>query len=355
MRAIFGASLILRTPILQMLGCVLALHLLPAGGLAQTIQPRSSTEIFEIKIEGNRYVSEQKIRRVVRLKAGDRYSDQSVSEALRRLYATKEFEDVAAFKEVMGSGVALMFRVKEFPRVDEVRFDGNKKIKDDDLKEEASVKAGAFVRPALLRKDFATIEDKYREKGYYRIVVQDRIVQEEDKKSKRPKTVLVYQITEGEKVEVAHIDFFGNRALDSEKIRKVMESKEDGWFRNSDFKPKVLEEDRDIMSCRPAALPSYVFTGAYADQHVRKIRKGSFQHFVWGDITQKFIVFADEINPAAEVLSAVRDQQVRRFVYLVVSCGLIKDFLCDFHSGGLTFNDHQRNSRAAVNQQIVPP
>ncbi len=228
-----------------MLGCLLTLHLLSVVVSAQTIQPRANTEIFGLNIEGNRYVSEQKIRRVVRLKVGDRYSDQSASEALRRLYATKEFEDVAAFKETSGSGVVLTFRVKEFPRVDEVRFEGNRKIKDDELAEETSAKAGSFVRPAILRKDFRTIEDKYREKGYYRIEVKDRIVQEQEKKTKRPLTVLIYDITEGDKVEVAHIDFFGNRAIDTDKIRRVMESKEDGWFRNSDFKPKVLEEDRE--------------------------------------------------------------------------------------------------------------
>ena len=159
MRAIFCAAVpvILKTPILQMLGCLLALHLSSVLGFAQTIQPRANTEIFGLNIEGNRYVSEQKIRRVVRLKVGDRYSDQSTSEALRRLYATREFEDVAAFKETSGSGVVLTFRVKEYPRVDEVRFEGNRKIKDDELAEETSVKAGSFVRPAILRKDFRTI------------------------------------------------------------------------------------------------------------------------------------------------------------------------------------------------------
>ncbi len=227
-----------RSIILQMLGCMLVVHLLALEAVAQT-------EIVDVKVTGNRFVSEQKILRVIRLKRGNRYSDQGVSEALRRLYATKEFADVAAFREVTGSGVTLTFRVQEFPRVDEVTFEGNKKIKKDELEEKTSVKAGAFVRPALLRKDFATIEELYREKGYYRIKVTDQIVGRQDKKTKKTSTVLVYRIEEGEKVSIEHIDFFGNRALDSKEIRKAMESKQDGWFSSADFKPKVLDEDRE--------------------------------------------------------------------------------------------------------------
>jgi len=230
-----------------MLGCLLALHLMSVDSSSQTIAPITGTEIFEIRIEGNRYVSEQKIRRIVRLKENDKYSDQSVSEALRRLYATKEFEDISAFKEVQGSGVILIIRLKEFPRVDDVRFEGNKKIKDDELAEKTSVKAGDFVRPAVVRKDFGVIEEMYREKGYYRVQVKNRIERVQEKKNKRPETVLFYDVAEGEKVSISHIDIFGNRALDAEQIRKVIDSKENGWFSSSDFKPSVLQEDREKL------------------------------------------------------------------------------------------------------------
>jgi outer membrane protein insertion porin family len=218
---------------------MLLLHLFSFDAAAQ-----AQTEIFKVEIRGNRFVSEQKISRIVRLTPGDRYTDQSVSEALKRLYATKEFADVVAFKEVVGSGVVLTIRVKEYPRVDELRFEGNKRIKEDELAEATSVKAGSFVRPALVRKDFETMEEMYREKGYYRVKVKDRIVEEQDKKKKKT-TVLVYEVSEGEKVSIAHIDFFGNRSLDSDEIRKALESAQDGWFANSDFKPKMLEEDHE--------------------------------------------------------------------------------------------------------------
>ena len=223
--------------------CLLPFAIVAASASAQPLEPTTRNVIAELRIEGNHFVSEQKILRVLRLNRGDPYSDRTVSEALKRLWATKEFSDVSASKETVTRGVVLTIHVAEYPRVDAVEFEGNKKIKTSDLEEKVSLKAGMFVRPALLRKDFDTIEGMYREKGYYRVKVTDQIVPKQDKKTKRQNMVLVYQIAEGEKVKIAHIDFFGNRALDSSELRGAMKSNQSGWFKNSDFKPKELEED----------------------------------------------------------------------------------------------------------------
>ncbi|UCH85302.1 MAG: outer membrane protein assembly factor BamA [Candidatus Latescibacterota bacterium] len=222
-------------------GCILFLHLFSLPVAAQT-------EIHSIVVEGNEYVSQDKILRVVRLKPGDPYDDKGFADAAKRLFATKEFADVKIFKEQYGSQITVTIVVKEYPRIDGVRFEGNKKIKDDDLSEATQVKEGAFIRPALLRSDHEIISEKYREKGYYRIKVKDELKVERDKKTKKTRTILVYEISEGEKVEIKHIDFFGNRVVDSDDIRKVMESREDRWLRGAEFKPKVLNDDLALIA-----------------------------------------------------------------------------------------------------------
>lgn len=219
-----------------MLGCIATLHLFSLPAAAEPT-------IAQVRIEGNRNVSEEKIIRILRLEAGAPFEPQRVTEAVKRLFATKEFNDVRVYKEQQGDLVVLIFVVKEHIKIDEVRLEGNKKINDEDLKENLAVTSGTFVRPALVRRDFKTIEDLYKEKGYYRAHVDEEITTERDKSTKAQEVVLVYRITEGEKVSVKHIDFFGNRALDSDEIRRVMETKEDNWFRGAEFKPKALEED----------------------------------------------------------------------------------------------------------------
>ena len=225
-------------PVARVLGCILLLHLFSYSAIAQT-----EPTIAEIRIEGNRFVSEDKIRRVIRLQIGSPYEPQRVSEALKRLYATKEFSDVRAYQRVQGTRVILTIVVKEHIRIDEVKFEGNDHIDDKDLNEKMLARAGTFIRPSVVRKDFAVIEEMYKEKGYYRVQVKDEIKTEEDKKKGKRVVRLYYKIDEGDKVKIRHIDFFGNRSVDSEVIRKVMESDEDGWLSGGEFKPRVLERD----------------------------------------------------------------------------------------------------------------
>lgn len=222
-------------------GCMVILHLFSLHAVAQT-------SVQEVLVQGNKNVSEDKIRQIIRFKPGDDYSDQAVTEAVKRLFATKEFADIQAFKEVRGLGAILTFVVVEHTKIDEVRFEGNKHVKKKDLEEATVVSEGVFVRPSLLRKDHKSIEELYKEKGYYRVKVTDNIDVERDKESKRIRNILVYVVDEGEKVSVKHIDFFGNRVIDSGDIRKIMESRQDTWLRGADFKPKVLDSDMEKIA-----------------------------------------------------------------------------------------------------------
>ena len=221
-------------------GCIVVLHLFSLEVAAQTVA--------SVEIQGGQNVSEDKIRRIIRVKEGDVYTDQAVAEAVKALFATKEFADVQAFKETRIGQVVLRFIVKENTKVDEVRFDGNKHVDDEELAGATSVKEGTFVRPALLRNDHRSIEDLYKEKGYYRAAVTDKIEVERDKETKRTRSVLVYEVNEGEKVSVKHIDFFGARALDTDRVRGAMETKADRWYRGAEFKPKVLDEDMERVA-----------------------------------------------------------------------------------------------------------
>jgi outer membrane protein insertion porin family len=201
----------------------------------------AQNRIASIAVEGNRYVSLEKILRVLNLKSGDPYDEEVFRNALKLLFNTKEFSNIEAYKEVTGDGVTLHIVVKEYLKVDNVEFTGNEHLDEEDFNEKISMKKGSFARPALLRKDHEAISELYRDKGYYRVAVKDTVFVDAEEKT----LVLRYAITEGNKVSIKHIDFFGNRALDSDEIRGVMDSKQDRWWRGADFKPKVLAEDEE--------------------------------------------------------------------------------------------------------------
>lgn len=220
----------MKNSFLKILGCSVLLHLL------LTI-PVSAEQITRIVIRGNRYVSNEKILRVLQIESGDTFDEEGIPIALKRLFATKEFADLQLYRIPDEGGVALELVVKEYARVDEVRFENLKHLNEEDVQKAVTMAKGSFMRPSLLTGDENAIEELYKEKGYFRAEVRDTLVVE-DKKN-----VLVYTMEPGNKVSIKHIDFFGNTAIESDELRGSMESKEDRWWRGGEFKPKVLEED----------------------------------------------------------------------------------------------------------------
>lgn len=215
-------------------------------GVAAVLAPtyahaQRAVYVQRLDITGNRQVTEQKIRRVIGLKKGDLLEADELQDALKRLFATRQFDDIQAYSE-RGEGldsVVVIIEVHEYPKVDAIRYEGNDHVNDDDLEKAVTLTHGSFVRPSLVGKDVEAITELYREKGYYRVSVTDTVMQDQKKKEQ----VLVYKIVEGAKVKVKHIDFIGVEHLDTPDVQSVMETKTDTWLRGGDFKPKEFEQD----------------------------------------------------------------------------------------------------------------
>lgn len=204
---------------------------------------RPSSFIQRIDVKGNRQVSAPKIVRVLGIKPGEPYDVDRIRPGIKRLYETKQFGDIRAYREdgTASDSVVVVIEVKEYPRVDTVRFEGDDHVGRDDLTKAVSVTKGTFVRPSLLEKDREAISELYKEKGYYSVAVTDTVV----KDAKAGTQELVYRIREGEKVKVRHVDFVGTRMIDTPALGKAVKTKPKGFLRGGDFSPKQLAEDRE--------------------------------------------------------------------------------------------------------------
>ncbi len=204
--------------------------------------------IHSIEITGNRQVSDDKILRVLRVKKGDRFDQTKFQEALKQLFATKQFSYVNAYREDTSTldSLRILIQVEEYPKIENVRYSGNDHIDDDELGKVVNIGKGTFVRPSLLGKDKEAITDAYKEKGYYRVAVDDSLTVDPETRS----LVLMYVVEEGEKVSVKHIDFIGVKAIDTETLRRNLATKQDNWFRGGDFKPGEFEADQEAILVR---------------------------------------------------------------------------------------------------------
>ncbi|HSG28504.1 MAG TPA: POTRA domain-containing protein, partial [Candidatus Krumholzibacterium sp.] len=207
--------------------------------LALSATAAGAIEVDRIDVRGNVFVSDKKIVSIFAVKPGDDFKAEQVSQGIKRLIRTKDFADVSARFLMEGSKAVIILDVEEYPRVKGVKIDGNDHIDEVDLKAKVLLREGFFARPAMMSSDIAAMKEMYFEKGYNRVRIEaiKREVPGEHM------VYVTYAINEGRKVKIRNIDFLGNGAVDSRKIRKEIESHEDHWWSGGEYKPKVLEED----------------------------------------------------------------------------------------------------------------
>ena len=101
-----------------------------------------------IAVAGNRHTDAAMIRGHFHAGAGGTDA-AALDAALKSLYATGLFEDV----KISQDGDRILVTVIERPAIDKIAFEGNKKIKDEDLKKAVQSRTGGPLSRALVHDD----------------------------------------------------------------------------------------------------------------------------------------------------------------------------------------------------------
>ena len=109
----------------------------------------------------------------------------------------------------------------ENPTIERMAFEGNKKIKDEDLKKAVQSKAGGPLSRALVHDDVIHIIELYRLHGYFGVAVDPKTIRARD-----GRVNLVFEIKEGDKLAVRQILFIGNSAYPANKLKGEIKSGE---------------------------------------------------------------------------------------------------------------------------------
>src|ERR1043165_2274803 len=195
-----------------------------------------------IVVEGNRRVESDTIRSYFRVGPGDRLDALKVDEGVKALYATGLFADVRP----TWSGNRVIITVVENAVISRVQFEGNKRVKDEQLNQEIQSKPrGALSRPQV-QADVQRIVEIYRRAGRYDVRVEPKII---DRPNNR--VDLVFEITEGSKTSVKEIRFVGNSAYSTWRLRDVIKTGQSSllsFLKNNDlYDPDRVEADRDLL------------------------------------------------------------------------------------------------------------
>jgi outer membrane protein insertion porin family len=199
-----------------------------------------------ITVIGNRHIGADMIRSFFRAGPDGHYDAAARDAALKKLYATGLFADV----KISHDGNRILVIVAENPTIGVVAFEGNKKLKDDDLKKQMQSKPGGPLSRETVQGDVVHILDLYRQHSYFGAQVAPKTI--EAKPNDRSGRVnLVFEIKEGEKLGVKDIAFTGNNAFSQTKLRGIVKTGITNVLsfalNNDIYDSDRIENDKDLL------------------------------------------------------------------------------------------------------------
>ncbi len=191
--------------------------LTPSNGFGQQQQPL----IGSILIEGHANVDETLIQSMIALKVGNPYNPRDGATTIKQLYRLGLFEDIRIYVGMAGNGLVVTVNVKEYPLLDRIEFNGNKKLKDDELDRLSGIFQGQALSPFRKKSVEDNLTQAYYEKGYLLVTIDIRVLVE------RNNAIMRVEIEEGEKVKLGEIFVENNTSVEEKLLQKAFREKSD--------------------------------------------------------------------------------------------------------------------------------
>src|SRR3984885_8871608 len=211
-----------------------------AVGLASS--PVSAQTVDSIQVEGNRRVEASTIRSYFKPGPGGKLDQGRIDDGLKGLIETGLFQDV----KINQAGGRVLVTVVENPVIGRVIFEGNKKVKDEQLSSEVQSKPRGTLSRPMVQSDAQRIADIYHHAGRYDVSVVPEIIEQPNNR-----VDLIFTVKEGNKTGINSIEFVGNKAYSSYRLKDVIKTRESNFLSflgGSDvYDPDRIEADRDLI------------------------------------------------------------------------------------------------------------
>ncbi|WP_377923023.1 outer membrane protein assembly factor BamA [Alteraurantiacibacter palmitatis] len=252
-----------------LMGCTI-LAGLPAVAMAQDAAPPAEAApaapaaapaeqgdvIRTIAVSGAQRLEPETILSYIQLRPGQVYTAARADQALIDLAATELFSDFS----VTNNAGNVVITVVENPIINRVLLEGNRRIKDDKLREEIQLSPRQIFTRSRVRADVARIIELYKRQGRYAAVVEPQMVMLDQNR-----VDVIFEINEGPKSKVRQINIIGNSAFSDGDLKSEMVTKESGLLKifssNTSYDPDRLQYDQQ-------KLRQFYLTQGYADFRV---------------------------------------------------------------------------------------
>ena len=241
-----------------------------------------------VKIEGNQRIEPATILSYAGISRGQSVSSGQLNDAYQRIVNSGLFETVS----LVPKGGTLVIAVVEFPTINRIAFEGNKRIKDKALSQIVRSQSRHVYNPSMAESDAANLTEAYSQAGRYAASVTPKIIRRSNNR-----VDLVFEFVEGKVVEIERLSFVGNRVYSDRRLRRILETKQAGILRalikKDTFIPDRIEFDKQVLRDFYLSRGYVDFQVLSVNSEIARSRDGFFitfsvregQKFKFGEIT----------------------------------------------------------------------
>ncbi|MGF1640770.1 MAG: outer membrane protein assembly factor BamA [Rhodospirillales bacterium] len=203
---------------------------------------QSDETVARIVVEGIQRIEANTVRSYLLIQEGDPFDPGRIDRSLKSLFATGLFADVT----INQVGDALVVRVVENPVINRIAFEGNRRLDDETLEAEISLRPRVIFTRTKVQSDVRRILTLYRRGGRFAATVDPKVIQ-----LPQNRVDVVFEIDEGDVTTVESIRFVGNKRFGDSRLREVIRTRESRWWRflstEDTYDPDRLAFDRELL------------------------------------------------------------------------------------------------------------
>ena len=296
----------------------------------------AQTRVGAISVDGTQRVPASTVLSFANLAPGSVVSDGEINDALQRIMGSGLFETA----EITPTSGGLVIAVVERPTINRISIEGNRRLDDEELLPLVTSSPRRVYTPTTAAADAATLSGAYSQRARLAAQVTPKIIRRSNNR-----VDLVFEVSEGNVVENERISFVGNRAFSDRRLRRVVDTKQAGFFRQiiqrDTFIPERIAFDRQLLTDFYRSRGYVDFEVLNVTTELSRERDATFvtfnvregQQFTVGQISvsSEFNVDINEYRNALRIKSgevwspALIEEQIARLERLALTQGL--DFL----------------------------
>lgn len=181
--------------------------------------------VQDIRVDGVQAGSESQIIASLPVKIGQKINDANISNIVRNLFLTGQYDDVRASQQ----GSTLVISVMPKAIISDVVFEGNKSVPNDALKQNLDsngFRKGDVLNREKLEEFRKGLEEHYHSVGRYNAKVETIVNPLPNNRAE-----IKIQVTENDVALLKDVTFVGNQAFDSDRLEDQMELQPDAWWK----------------------------------------------------------------------------------------------------------------------------